>query len=149
MKNDIVNYRNANIIEAFRKVYKVSDTEAEDIFIQMLNWFIFCENPKSEGYRNIDDSTVIIDEMWHTFILFTPDYFKFCKKYIGHYIHHMPSTNAVLAAQRERAQEEIIEKKRKQYELVYDILGKETFVKWYHEYAEKYSREAIKSLRLV
>lgn len=32
----------------------------------------------------------LIDEGWHTFILFTRDYQEFCHKYFGVFIHHRP-----------------------------------------------------------
>ena len=33
-----------------------------------------------------------IDEMWHTFVLFTQPYAAFCQRYFGRFIHHAPST---------------------------------------------------------
>ena len=36
-------------------------------------------------------SSYIVDEAWHTFILFTKDYHKFCNKVFGSYFHHSPS----------------------------------------------------------
>ncbi|MGJ8694180.1 MAG: glycine-rich domain-containing protein [Thalassotalea sp.] len=33
-----------------------------------------------------------IDELWHTFIIFTKEYFDFCKSVGGKYIHHVPET---------------------------------------------------------
>ena len=43
-------------------------------------------NPKSEyGMRGP------IDEIWHTFILFTKKYHDFCNNIAGFYIHHFPS----------------------------------------------------------
>ena len=32
-----------------------------------------------------------VDEVWHQFVLFTVEYFAFCDKYFGHYVHHAPS----------------------------------------------------------
>lgn len=33
-----------------------------------------------------------VDEVWHTFILFTADYAEFCADVFGHFIHHQPGT---------------------------------------------------------
>lgn len=33
----------------------------------------------------------MLDEMWHTFILFTKDYGDFCHEMFGHFIHHLPT----------------------------------------------------------
>ncbi len=32
-----------------------------------------------------------MDELWHSFILFTKKYHEFCDLVAGHYIHHVPS----------------------------------------------------------
>lgn len=33
-----------------------------------------------------------IDEIWHTFIIFTRDYARFCELVAGRFIHHIPET---------------------------------------------------------
>lgn len=35
-----------------------------------------------------------IDEVWHTHILFTREYFRDCQKIFGDYLHHAPSRNS-------------------------------------------------------
>jgi hypothetical protein len=35
-----------------------------------------------------------IDEIWHTFILFTKEYQEFCNMLVGEYIHHEPNVQA-------------------------------------------------------
>lgn len=32
-----------------------------------------------------------IDELWHTFIIFTQDYMQFCERTYGGYLHHRPA----------------------------------------------------------
>lgn len=34
--------------------------------------------------------SVPVDVFWHTHIVFTREYFDFCDKVFGHYIHHVP-----------------------------------------------------------
>ncbi len=34
-----------------------------------------------------------VDEFWHTFILFTPQYWQFCDEAMGFYVHHQPRTS--------------------------------------------------------
>lgn len=36
----------------------------------------------------------IIDELWHTFICFTHEYFDFCRQVNGGYIHHRPEVSS-------------------------------------------------------
>jgi len=38
----------------------------------------------------------IVDEVWHTFILFTKEYADFCNQVMGKYIHHEPNTDALV-----------------------------------------------------
>ena len=33
-----------------------------------------------------------VDNLWHTFILFTKEYAQFCNKFAGKFIHHVPVT---------------------------------------------------------
>ena len=34
-----------------------------------------------------------VDEVWHQFILFTPEYHGFCEDLLGRYLHHAPKTS--------------------------------------------------------
>ena len=34
-----------------------------------------------------------VDELWHSFILFTPQYEEFCEKVMGFFVHHQPRTS--------------------------------------------------------
>jgi hypothetical protein len=34
-----------------------------------------------------------VDEFWHSFILFTPQYQTFCRNVIGFFVHHQPRTS--------------------------------------------------------
>lgn len=45
------------------------------------------------GNRNLSMLNSEIDEVWHTFILFTRKYAKFCHSVLGEFIHHAPVTS--------------------------------------------------------
>ena len=38
-------------------------------------------------------SSKAVDEIWHQFILFTPQYHKFCDDFLREYLHHLPNTS--------------------------------------------------------
>ena len=57
----------------------------------------------------------LIDELWHTFILFTNDYRKFCDTTVGEYIHHDPNVNA-----EDRNGPLFISKKKRNIEFFYE-----------------------------
>ena len=35
-----------------------------------------------------------MDEMWHTFVLFTKEYAAYCEEKFGRFVHHVPTTKA-------------------------------------------------------
>jgi hypothetical protein len=43
------------------------------------------------GHRSVAMTSREVDEVWHTFILFTRDYTSFCNDVFGNYLHHQPS----------------------------------------------------------
>lgn len=44
------------------------------------------------GYRKLGMTSPVVDEVWHTFILFTRDYANFCQDVFGFFVHHTPDT---------------------------------------------------------
>jgi hypothetical protein len=55
-------------------------------------------NPGKYGMRGP------LDELWHTFILFTSSYATFCRRIGGRFIHHLPETPKTKSKQRARTQ---------------------------------------------
>ena len=145
--NNLLNYKNENVIFRFTKIYAVTEDEANDIFCETLKWLWLSQKVNYPFF--IDDSISIIDEMWHNFILFTKDYNDFCNKYFGKYIHHQPSTKEDARVWKDNWDKQLKEFEKQleeQYEIIYDTLGADTLEKWYRDYAEKYSSEKTKQL---
>lgn len=44
------------------------------------------------GHGPLEMFSPLVDEVWHTHILFTRDYAKFCQTAFGHFFHHQPHT---------------------------------------------------------
>lgn len=42
------------------------------------------------GHQGLGMISADIDEVWHTFILFTREYSEFCHRAFGYYLHHQP-----------------------------------------------------------
>lgn len=152
MKNSISlkkisSYNNEDLIFRFLEMYEIDEAEAIDIFEETKKWLWLCSNSKFDLI--IDDSLVIIDEMWHNFILFTKEYDAFCKEYLGIYIHHQPTTkleNENWNKNIHKSISELKENLKNQYEYIYDNLGEETLNKWYLEFADKYTKSHIKKI---
>jgi len=141
----VLTYRNEDVIDRFLALYNIEQSEAEKIFTETLKW-LWLGN-KVDGVF-IDDSTLIIDEMWHNFILFTQEYEYFCMQNFGRYIHHQPEKRKQQDWYNDSFNlEEHKHKLEKLYEDVYDHLGEETLLTWYEEFSQKYSLENIKKLR--
>ena len=76
-----------DIIDRFQLDYEVEDKDVE-IIIQHLKLYFslftsYKKVPCAMPSRKVDD-------LWHTFILFTKEYHKFCHKSFGEYLHHNP-----------------------------------------------------------
>lgn len=136
---DVLSYKNSNVIGSFLEEFDFSEEEAIDIFTEMLR-FLWASSLRKE-LSEIDGPIVIIDKMWHTFILHTRDYTEFSIKYFGTYLHHQPILKNSSSDKKSRT--DFIEIKRRKYELVYEILGREIFIKWYHLFPESYSMSRI------
>lgn len=52
--DNILSYDGSDITYGFQKSFKIEQSEAEDIFNELLKWMWFCTSPKSEGYRVIE-----------------------------------------------------------------------------------------------
>jgi hypothetical protein len=151
--SSLLSFRNDDVLDAFCESLNVTRDEAEGVFREFIK-FIWLAESTPHSKLAIDHPILIIDEMWHTFILFTKEYSEFCRSHFGHYIHHVPTTATEKARARleRRAwtpekRQQVIAEKRERYSFIYDALGKETFIKWYYEYPEKYSQEKILELR--
>jgi hypothetical protein len=136
--DEILTYYNGNIIKRFLKENpNISLEESKIIFRETLKWLWICNESYLEKKENvvafIYEDTMIIDIMWHNFILFTREYHTFCNKYFGRYLHHAPNVDS---------NKENIYFERdlsNLYSYIYDKLGEETLNLWFREFPEKYN----------
>jgi len=154
--DEAIAYRNRHVIDRFVERYAVPRAEAEDLFVETLRWLWLCARAQGDPEAPevfIDDCMALLDEMWHTFLLFTREYGDYCEANLGGFVHHAPTTSE----DRQRVASEIAgdpagftarkeARLRALYEYVYDELGEETLVKWYSIYPEKYPPGAVKAL---
>jgi len=143
------------IIECFVDRYDVTLEEATEIFKETKKWLWLAAQNEDESMF-IDRPLLILDEMWHTFILHTRQYYNFCINNFKKLVHHNPtppSEKKVLEKELKDNPSEVISKHQqrveKQYSVIYDKLGPETLLKWYDTIAQKYTPEYIQSIRRV
>jgi hypothetical protein len=146
----ILAYSNEDIISRFTDMYAIAEEEAVDIFQETKKFLYICRMP---GIF-IPDDLLIVDEMWHNFILFTKEYQRFCDEHFGSFIHHLPATKKEKALQKqmnvedpEKAGKEFNEKLRVLLSTAYDVLGEDTVIKWFQVYPDQYSKATITALR--
>ncbi|WKK73621.2 hypothetical protein QYS49_16960 [Marivirga salinae] len=144
------------IIEGFMDRYTVNREEATEILQETKKWlWLASENIKEKkGFRLfIDNSLLIIDEMWHNFILHTRIYQKFCNEKLNLFVHHepTPASEKIIGfdseVEKHKFQNEQEEKLSQQLSYIYDKLGAETVSKWYEEFPEKFNEEKIHDLK--
>lgn len=155
--HEVLQYRNHAVVHRFIETWDLPFGQAEELFIDMMKWLWLsaCLERRSSAPPRlaVTQATKLIDEMWHTFILFTQDYHEFCDRYFGAYIHHRPTPREEYEAQiseyerdpeayRARQQAAFLA----QLELVDALLGEETLMKWYSDYLARYTDEFMMSI---
>ncbi|MFK8004843.1 MAG: hypothetical protein AB8H03_00670 [Saprospiraceae bacterium] len=160
--SEVLTYQNEDIVYRFMDFFDLDLEASMDIFEETKKWLWLRAINKQRGLNSgkevtplfIDGSLLIIDEMWHTFILYTIEYRNFCQENFGFFIDHTPTSKAAkhdyykrVELDPEGLKKEQEEKLKYQYSFIYDHLGEETLVKWYGEFPEKYSLEIIKGLK--
>lgn len=139
-------YRNREVILRFVDQYGVSETEAEELFTETKKWIWL--NTRADAPPLVVTSEMrMLDEMWHNFVLFTPEYIDYCQRNFGGYVHHLPTSNAekkrvreAFARDPEGAAAERNRELAAQYEYIYDKLGEETLIKWQVELPYRFDR---------
>ncbi len=157
-------HENTKVVTGFMKSFAISFEEAAEIFDQVKKMLWLINEMEFEGLKNenrmfsIDSSLLVIDEMWHTFILFTRDYRKFCFDHFGYFIDHVPTVGTesevierfaeLSALGEDERNARIMDEKRWQYTYVFQKLGKDCFLKWYQVFHQKYTRFYLAELRM-
>ncbi|WP_315814861.1 hypothetical protein [Paraflavitalea speifideaquila] len=146
----LLQYNNEDVLSRFTDLFEVTETEAADIFTETRKFLFICGQPDVF----IPDELLIIDEMWHNFILFTATYQDFCHQYFGTYLHHQPASKVEKIRHQEQLAADVAttrkvfnEKLTRFMTVTYDQLGHDTMIKWFQQYPVQYSKQVIKSLR--
>lgn len=144
------------IIDGFINRYNVTIEEAKEILDETKKWLWLAS--ESHNDRNIgmsmDKPLLIIDEMWHNFIIYTKHYQQFCMDKFNKFVHHIPTPSWTRKktefALLNNSSKDIEEKKKHSFDqlsFIYDKLGAETVMKWYEEFPTKYTADYIASIK--
>lgn len=151
--NQVASYKHQEVILRFMDEYDLSEEETKDIFEEMKK--LLCLMAKyPDEYIFTHEPLWIIDEMWHTFLMYSKDYEDFCLKYFDRMIYHQPIARAQkmaiindLKVKKEETEAKLKPVVKNLYSLIYDYLGQDTLVKWIKVYAEKYTLSYMDSVR--
>jgi len=154
-------YKNQAVVLRFTKLFSVTEKQANEIFKNCIRWLWLCATAASDRREGskvvpeklaIDNSVLIIDEMWHNFLCFTKAYHEFCFRHFGFFVHHNPTSKRFNDSLRRKMTIDIsFQKKRREVQYQYTVakLGIRVFKKWYIEYDKEFTPKKIKQLRLT
>ncbi|MCX4248098.1 glycine-rich domain-containing protein [Paraliomyxa miuraensis] len=90
----VLAYENDAIVHKFLERFDMPFEEARALFDDVKKWMWLSGRPGRPQAMTVTEDILILDEMWHTFILFTRDYHEFCRDRVGHFVHHAPTTRS-------------------------------------------------------
>jgi len=135
-------YKNIHVLERYAKDYPDNVLTPEKAFKELMNFFWlslkheadklnYPQNNELDFICGIHSEMKEVDDMWHTFLLFTKDYISFCKTYLGRYFHHSPNTG-----KEQLTENEFRLDFTRFLSYVYDNLGEESLKTWFGELIE-------------
>lgn len=88
--SELLTYKNEQVVRSFCHYHPtVSYEQGKQIFVDLLAWlWLNLHRQSSKRQTYLFGPLLILDEIWHTFILHTRDYISFCQYYFEDYFHH-------------------------------------------------------------
>lgn len=87
---------------------------AAELFTELKKYLVLCDLAEDTSF---DMHSAMVDQAWHTFILFTTEYTDYGRRYFGKYLDHAP---AIDNAEREQGTGSTFEDFRQRYEALFD-----------------------------
>lgn len=135
--SQLLSYQNKNVLSRYSRDFPNNQLSAEEALAELIKFFWLSDLHEKEKVTNSDEALLFtcmmheemreIDDMWHTFLLFTKEYQEFCWSYFGYFIHHAPFTEDNKRIVNERYPIEL----ERFLSYLYDKLGQETVMKWF------------------
>lgn len=77
------------VVKKFKEAYPNASTHDVKYAFKAAEYF-FNTCKRNKG-KSIPMPSEVVDDIWHSFILCTKEYQKFCKEHIGYFLHHTPN----------------------------------------------------------
>jgi len=130
----------------FLRAFDVREELAEEVFRETLKWLWLGHihrsdpSPSKPSELAIYQPLLIVDEMWHCFILCTREYAEFCDSHFGSFVHHAPNVGTG-AENGDRADFASM------ISYVIEKLGSDTAKLWFGHYAITYTSDWLRARR--
>lgn len=76
----------SDVVERYARDHRVNDELASRHGVELKRFLVMCAIAPESYYGMAGP----IDDLWHTFIIFTRTYERFCQEVAGRYLHHQP-----------------------------------------------------------
>ncbi|QMT61252.1 hypothetical protein [Legionella sp. PC997] len=88
--SELLGYKNNTVVKHFCSHHpNFSEPEGQALFADLLAWMWLNVHRAKQGKKTyLFGPLLILDELWHTFILHTRDYVDFSMRYFDCYFHH-------------------------------------------------------------
>ena len=87
---DALTYEAPFLIEKLLKQHVVETAEEAEALFSEVKRYLVAAHSVPEGGAECSMYSLLVDEAWHQFVLFTREYTDFSQRYFGRFIHHNP-----------------------------------------------------------
>jgi len=130
--SDTLDYSHPQLLLTLQAEFGLTAKEAQSVFraTKEFLWLSVYNSsqPKPVPF-GIERTMGAIDHGWHTFVLYTEDYFEFCQEYLGVFVHHVPCLQGIPLGEN-HPQAHSPDDFRQMLHLVGTILGQKTLHQW-------------------
>lgn len=141
--NQVLTYTHPNVLARYRKDFPNNTMPADETLCELIKFLWLIHKHEQDKKQSPHDEALHftcmmheemreLDDMWHTFLLFTQDYQQFCLNHFGYFIHHHPFDEKDKVAINQHYELEL----NRYLCYIHDQLGDETLQKWFLNNAE-------------
>jgi hypothetical protein len=142
-------YRNTELVYKFTGLWNISEAEALDVFEETKKFIWLAQRGRERGISvEVSHPTRILDEMWHTFILFTRDYARYCEEVYGELVHHQPALRAEHEAfdvDPGGARRQWYASEEQMWRMILEEFDVDTLLKWYVAYPLRFNQDFFRT----
>ena len=131
----LFSYQLPAVLSRYQKDYPGNQLSAVEAWADLMRFFWLNQHLIRNKQQNPNDESLNfecgmfsameeIDDMWHTFLLFTREYAEFSEHFFGVFLHHNPTTEEIPFEQQNTSFENYLS-------YIYDHLGEETLRRWF------------------